>query len=37
MDRTRARQNIGAGLLTAAIAIGLFGLVFVISLLYING
>jgi hypothetical protein len=37
MDRTRAWENIGTGLLIAAIAIGVFGLTFFVTLLYING
>jgi hypothetical protein len=35
VDRTRARSNIAAGLLTAAIALGVFGLTFFAALLYI--
>jgi hypothetical protein len=36
MDRTRAQSNIGAGLLTAALAIGVFGLTFVAAIIYIG-
>jgi hypothetical protein len=36
VDRNRATGNIGAGLLTAAIAIGVFGLCFVIAIVYIG-
>ena len=37
MDRTRERGNLASGLLIAAIAIGVFGLTFFVTLLYING
>jgi len=37
MDRTRAKSTIAAGLVAGAIAIGIFGLVFIVSLLYIGG
>jgi hypothetical protein len=36
VDRTRAKSNIASGLLIGAIAIGVFGLVFFVSLLYIH-
>jgi hypothetical protein len=36
VDRTRAWSNIASGLLIAGLAIGIFGLGFVISLLYLN-
>jgi hypothetical protein len=36
VDRTRASSNIGAGLLTASIAIGVFGLCFFIAIVYIG-
>ena len=35
MDRERARENIGAGLLTAVIALFVFGLAFYVTVLYI--
>ncbi len=36
MDRTRASENIGAGLLAAAVALGAFGLTFVAAIIYIG-
>ena len=36
MDRNRAAGNIGAGLLAASIAIGVFGLAFIIAIIYIG-
>jgi hypothetical protein len=36
VDRTRARSNIAGGLLTAAVAVGVFGLTFLAALLYIH-
>ena len=35
MDRTRARKNISRGLLTAALALFVFGLAFYVTVLYI--
>jgi hypothetical protein len=36
VDRTRAAANIRSGLLTAGIAIGVFGLAFVVAIIYIG-
>jgi hypothetical protein len=36
MDRTRASSTLGSALATAAIAIGVFGLVFFIAIVYIG-
>jgi hypothetical protein len=36
MDRNRAAGNMGAGLLAASIAIGVFGLCFVVAIIYIG-
>jgi hypothetical protein len=36
MDRNRAQTNISAGLLTAALAIGVFGLTFFAAIIYIG-
>ncbi len=36
MDRTRAKDNIGAGLLAASIALGVFGLTFFVAIVYIG-
>jgi hypothetical protein len=36
VDRTRAKSNITSGLLIGAIAIGVFGLGFLVSALYIH-
>ena len=36
MDRTRATSTLGAGLLTAALAFAVFGLVFLIAVMYIG-
>lgn len=36
MDRTRSAGIIGSGLLTGAIALGVFGLCFVIAIIYIG-
>jgi hypothetical protein len=36
MDRTRASSNLSVALLTAAIAIGVFGLAFLITIIYIG-
>jgi hypothetical protein len=36
MDRHRASTALGSGLATAAIAIGVFGLVFFIAIVYIG-
>jgi hypothetical protein len=36
MDRGRAVQNVKSGLLAAAIAVGCFGLTFIVALLYIS-
>ena len=36
MDRTRASSNLGAGLLTAAIALAVFALVFFVAIIYIG-
>jgi hypothetical protein len=36
MDRTRASSNLGAGLVIGAIALGVFALVFLISVIYIG-
>jgi len=35
MDRTRARANLRAGMLTAVLALFMFGLAFYISILYL--
>jgi hypothetical protein len=35
VDRTRARKNISSGLLTATIALFVFGLAFYVTVLYI--
>ena len=36
MDRTRANQNIAAGLRLAALAIFIFALAFYVAILYVN-
>jgi hypothetical protein len=36
VDRTRVAGNIRSGLLTAAIAIGAFGLAFLLAIIYIG-
>jgi hypothetical protein len=36
MDRKRASSNIGSGLLAASVALGVFGLCFVIAIIYIG-
>jgi hypothetical protein len=36
VDRTRASSLLGSGLVTAAIAIGAFGLTFFIAIVYIG-
>jgi hypothetical protein len=36
MDRNRAAGNIGAGLLAASLAIGVFGLSFIVAIVYIG-
>ncbi len=36
MDRTRASSNVGSGLLTAAIALAIFGLAFFVAIVYIG-
>jgi len=36
MDRTRATSNLGSGLLTAALALAVFGLVFFVAIIYIG-
>jgi hypothetical protein len=36
MDRIRASSVLGSGLATAAIAIGVFGLVFFVAIVYIG-
>ena len=36
MDRLRASSNIGAGLAAASIALAVFGLAFVIAIVYIG-
>jgi hypothetical protein len=36
VDRTRAKDNIVAALLTASIAIGVFGLTFLVAIVYIG-
>ena len=36
MDRNRAAGNVGAGLLAASIALAVFGLSFVIAIVYIG-
>jgi len=36
MDRNRANSTLGAGLLTAALAFAVFGLVFLIATIYIG-
>jgi hypothetical protein len=36
VDRSRAAGNIGAGLLAASIALGVFGLCFFIAIVYIG-
>lgn len=36
MDRKRAASNIGAGLIAASIAIGVFGLCFFVAIVYIG-
>ena len=36
MDRTRAQANIVSALTTAAIAVGVFGLTFVVAIIYIG-
>jgi hypothetical protein len=36
VDRTRASSTLGSGLVTAALALAVFGLVFVITIIYIG-
>lgn len=36
MDRNRAASNIGAGLLAASIALGVFGLCLFVAIVYIG-
>jgi hypothetical protein len=36
VDRNRAAGNIGAGLIAASLAIGVFGLAFVVAIIYIG-
>jgi hypothetical protein len=36
LDRNRANSNLGAGLLTGAIALAVFGLVFFVAVVYIG-
>ena len=36
MDRTRVASNLGAGLLVASVALGVFALAFVIAIIYIG-
>jgi hypothetical protein len=36
VDRTRASSTIGSALVTAAIALAVFGLIFVITIVYIG-
>jgi hypothetical protein len=36
MDRNRVSQTISSGLVTAAMAIGVFGLVFFLAIIYIG-
>ncbi len=36
MDRTRASSTLGSGLVTAAIAIGVFGFTFFVAIVYIG-
>jgi hypothetical protein len=36
VDRTRAKDNIAAGLVAASIAIGVFGLTFLVAIIYIG-
>jgi hypothetical protein len=36
MDRNRAAGNIGAGLIAASVALGVFGLCFVAAIIYIG-
>jgi hypothetical protein len=36
VDRVRASSTIGSALVTAAIALGVFGLIFVITIIYIG-
>jgi len=36
MDRTRASSTLSSGLVAAAIAVGVFGLVFFIAIVYIG-
>ena len=36
MDRNRATQNIGAGLLAGSIALGVFALTFILAIIYIG-
>jgi hypothetical protein len=36
VDRTRAASNLGSGLLTAAIALAVFGLTFFLTIVYIG-
>jgi hypothetical protein len=36
VDRNRATSNIGAGLIAASIAVGVFGLAFLVAIIYIG-
>jgi hypothetical protein len=36
VDRNRAASNIGAGLIAASIAVGVFGLAFLVAIIYIG-
>jgi hypothetical protein len=36
MDRTRATSNLGAGLLIAGLALAIFGLTFLLAIIYIG-
>ena len=36
MDRTRAASNLGSGLLVASAALAIFGLAFVVAIIYIG-
>ena len=36
MDRTRVASNLGSGLLVASVALAIFGLAFVVAIIYIG-
>ena len=36
MDRTRVASSLGAGLLVASVALGVFALAFVVAIIYIG-